>query len=95
MKPRITEKNLQDRIDWLNKLTGNPIEPYQGSENQYQTNVGNYHLDCAYGGVGLAQMVEGGGVTKIIGGFHPKREFLTLLNAYISGIEDAKKGKSV
>jgi len=90
MKPRITGKNLQDRVDWLNELTGNPIEPYQGRPQQYKTNIGNYHLDWAYGGIGLAQMVEGGGVTKIIGGFYPKREFLGLLNAYIDGIEVKK-----
>jgi len=36
-------------------------------------------------------MCEGGGVRKIIGGFYPKRELYELLNAYISGIEDAKE----
>lgn len=92
MTQRITEKDLQGRIDWLNKLTGNPKQPYnqrfEGGE--FTANPGNYHLDSAYGGYGLQQMCEGGGTRKIIGGFYPKRELYVLLNAYIDGIETAR-----
>ncbi len=85
---RITEKDLQARIDWLNKLTGNPAEPWSlGTGGGCVPNPGNYHLDSAYGGHGLQQMCEGGGTRKIIGGFYPKRELYNLINAYIDGVE--------
>jgi len=90
MAQRITEKDLQGRIDWLNSLTGHNLQPYGPKAGGYVANPGNYHLDSAYSGHGLAQMCEGGGVRKIIGGFYPKKELYELLNAYISGIEDAK-----
>jgi hypothetical protein len=89
MTQRITEKDLQGRIDWLNKLTNNPPDPYTTQKDLHVTpNPGNYHLDSAYGGHGLAQMSEGGGVRKVIGGFYPKKELMALLNAYIDGIQE-------
>ena len=92
MPNRITKRDLQARIDWLNKLTGNPLKPYQDTE-VLKANPGNYHLDSTYGGLWLAQMSKDGRIRKIIGGFYPKRELYEILNAYIAGIEDSKKGR--
>ena len=94
MSQRITEKQLEIRIAYLNRITGNPetmytkIKPATDKDTGYYLqNAGNYHLDSAYGGHGLAQMTENGGVTKIIGGFYPKKELYGLLNTYIAGIQ--------
>ena len=79
MTQRITEKDLHSRIDYLNKITGNAMEPYNISPAGCDPNPGNYHLDSAYGGHGLARMCESGGITKIIGGFYPKKELYGLI----------------
>ena len=85
---RITEKTLQLRIDRLNELTGNPIKTYsQINERKYIPNIGNFHLDFAYGGGALVQVTnKQGGVTGILSR-STKRELLGKLNAYIAGIE--------
>lgn len=82
---RITDKHLQARIDWLNKITGSPVEPYTDGKAQ----VGNYHLSHAYGGVCLHRMHnESGGVSSPLSSGHvPKRELSGLLDAFIKGIE--------
>lgn len=81
---RITDKHLQAKIDWLNKITGSPSEPYVGGKAQ----IGCYHLSHAYGGVCLHRMHnEGGGVTSPLSCGHvPKRELAGLLDAFIKGI---------
>lgn len=86
---RITEKMLQARIDYLNKITGNPATPY----TDRKANIGNYHLSSAYGGVNLNQMHnDGGGVTCPLGSYHrPKGELMRELDAFIAGFELARK----
>ena len=86
---RITEKTLQLRIDRLNELTGNPIKTYSriNERKSCSTNIGNFHLDFAYGGVALVQVTnKQGGVTAILSR-STKRELLGKLDAYIAGIE--------
>jgi hypothetical protein len=58
---------------------------------KFTANVGNYHLDWAYGGVALHRMQNtSGGVEDILRvGFVSKREMQKLLFAYIAGL-DAK-----
>lgn len=89
---RITEKQIQARIDYLNKLTGNPETPWTRLEDRNKANIGNYHLSGAYGGVCVNQMHnESGGVTCPLGSYHrPKRELFDALNAFIAGIEMRK-----
>lgn len=81
---RITDKHLQAKIDWLNKITGSPSEPYVGGKAQN----GCYHLSHAYGGVCLHRMHnESGGVSDVFScGHSPKRELAGLLDAFIKGI---------
>jgi hypothetical protein len=86
---RITEKMLKGSIDYLNKITGQPATPYTKIGDKFTANIGNYHLDCAYGGYQLAQIVtEGGGIRTITSGFCPKRELYYQIRAYIEGIEE-------
>lgn len=82
---RITDKHLQARIDYLNRITGSPASPYVGNVAQ----IGNYHLSHAYGGVALHRMFNNsGGVTEpLCTGHIPKRELMGLLSAFIAGIE--------
>lgn len=86
---RITENDLRAVIERLNKITNNNPAPYTRTDNGLVANVGNYHLDCAYGGYNLAQMVnEGGGIRNTFGcGYVPKKELYGLIHAYIRGIE--------
>jgi hypothetical protein len=86
---RITDKHLQAKIDWLNKITGSPVAPYIEGKAQ----IGNYHLSHAYGGVCLQRMHnESGGVSSPLSCGHiPKRELAGLLDAFIAGINTQKE----
>jgi len=91
---RITNKMLEAKIAYLNKITNNPVSSYSLDEGgKYKANVGNYHLSQAYGGVCVHQMAnEGGGVrTPIVHSHVKKRELFDKLCAFIDGIEYGKK----
>lgn len=95
MTTRITDRDLKNTIDRLNRITNQPTEPYSRDPQtgKLTANVGNYHLSGAYGGVCVHQMVnEGGGVrTPISTGYTTKRDLYNQLHAYIRGIEVAGK----
>ena len=94
---RITQKDLEYLVKRINEVTGSPISTCtkrvddRGSAfgHQYSWNIGNYHLDYAYGGVKLSQMVsEGGGITNISDmGYGTKRELYNWMRAFLAGIE--------
>lgn len=88
---RITQKNLETSVAMLNRITGSPQETYTRVDGKYRANIGNYHLDGAYGGWKLVRIVsEGGGITDVLHcGFVSKRELFNLMGAYIAGL-DAK-----
>lgn len=90
---RITEAHLKAKVDWLNKMTGNPTDPYtRGADGHHKANIGNYHLSHAYGGVCLHQMAnEGGGVRDIFNCGHiTKRDLAERISAYMLGLEHSK-----
>ena len=91
---RISIKDLEQLVTVLNNRTNNPVEPYtrtvdDAGKSVFKSNIGNYHLDGAYGGYKLAQIVnEGGGIKDVLYcGFTTKKELHGLIQAYISGIE--------
>ena len=89
---RITQKMLERQVDRLNKLTGNSLKPWTRNESgKYCAQIGNFHIEGAYGGVSLFQMEkEPGGVHDIFRTGHiPKRELYGLINAYMEGIDYA------
>jgi hypothetical protein len=90
---RITRKDLDGAINRLNRITGNEPEPHRKEGDKWVTNLGNFHISCAYGGVALHQMMnEAGGVKDIFGQGHmPMRELYNLIHAYLKGIEFARK----
>ena len=87
---RITAAMLEKKVTRLNLLTGNPPEPYtKRPDGKYVSNIGNYHISGAYGGVALEQMVgTSGGVRSVFScGYVSKRELYGLINAYIEGVK--------
>ena len=87
MSDRITNKHLECTIARINRMTGNNESAYSKVSGKLRGNIGNYHLDQAYGGVSLVQMVsESGGVTVVIGR-GTKRELHDKMQAFIAGIE--------
>lgn len=93
MAYRITEAHLKAKVEWLNKMTGNPTDPYARDDSGHlKANIGNYHISHACGGVCLHQMVnEGGGVRDIFNCGHiTKRDLAERISAYMLGIEHGK-----
>jgi hypothetical protein len=86
---RITEKMLQIRVDHLNKITGSPESPWTRDESGAHSNIGNFHLSHAYGGVSLHRMSnEQGGVSDVFSSGHvPKRELFDKICAFIDGYQ--------
>lgn len=84
---RIKEADLKRLVDQLNKVTGNPMETWRkNKEGKGESAIGNYHIDYAYGGVALHQIMGlGGGVNDIFGGHMPKRELYEKIQAYKQG----------
>ena len=89
---KITMRDLEGAVSTLNRITGQPPEPYtKTGACEHVANVGNYHLDGAYGGWQLSQLVnEHGGARDVLSSGHvPKRELYSLIWAFIKGIETA------
>jgi len=86
---RITQRNLESVVKIINRTTGNPLTPYSKATEGRGANVGNYHLDYAYGGVKLVQMCnESGGIRDTLRcGYTTKRRLYDLMNAYLEGLE--------
>jgi hypothetical protein len=86
---RITEKQLESLVQWVNELTNSPATSYTRAEDgKLSANIGNYHLYYAYGGVNLHRMTNtGGGVNTPLGeGTRTKRELFNQLHAFINGL---------
>lgn len=85
----ITNKHLEGLIDRINIVTKNPTTSWTKFKNgNIKPNIGNYHLDEAYGGVALHQMVnEQGGVDDIFNsGYMTKRDLYNRLSAFLKGL---------
>lgn len=94
---RITNKMLEAKAAYLNKITNSPLTPYSKTESgKFKANIGNYHISYAYGGACVHRIMnEGGGVTTPIAyGRIKKRELFDKLCAYIDGIEYGKQLKN-
>lgn len=90
---RITNRDLEDLVAIINRITNSPEvswERHKLTDGRLisKSNIGNYHLSYAYGGVSLHRMSnESGGVsTPINSGHVSKRELYNLMQAYISGL---------
>jgi hypothetical protein len=85
---RVTMKDLEYLVSEINRLTGSPTEPYTKTESGYKANIGNFHLDGAYGGWQLQRMenLDGGTSQPLGDGFYSKRELATRLKMFINGL---------
>ncbi len=91
---RITKQDLENAIDRLNATAGTPTEPWaKDKAGKFRANIGNYHLDGAYGGWKFTQHVnEGGGCNNPTAmGFETKRDCLAMINAFTAGLTSAKQ----
>jgi hypothetical protein len=90
---RITLKLLETKVDYLNRLTDSPLEPYTRDGDRFRPNPNHYQLGQAYGGVELQRIFnEGGAVsTPLNTGHVPKRELAVLIDAYTKGIESEQQ----
>ena len=90
---RITNKDLEGVVKRLNRITNNPEASYVRTEDgKLVAQIGNYHIDSAYGGVSLAQMqTEGGGIRRVIdSGYTTKKDLFNQIHAYINGLMDCE-----
>ena len=87
---QITRKDLDHLVNMINRATKSPMEPYTKGENgKFTSNIGNYHLSWAYGGVCLERMEnESGGISSVINsGFTTKRDLYNRMRAFLDGLQ--------
>lgn len=90
---RITQKDLERVVKSLNIVTGSPTESYRMETGKYVSNINNYHLDMAYGGVKLVRMDnESGGIREVLHtGFTTKRDLYRQMQSFVLGIQEVAK----
>jgi len=91
---RITQADLEQCCRVLNSGCGYDLEPHGSDEDgKYKPNPNVYHLDYAYGGVALGQMMPTGSGSRRIsnGGFGTKRELYTFMTGMIQGFDAGAK----
>jgi hypothetical protein len=89
MTDRITMQNLESVVARINRMTNSPAESWSTlPDGKHVSNVGNFHLDGAYGGYALHRMANtAGGVNDVLRiGHVSKRELYSAMFAYIEGI---------
>lgn len=80
MAHRITGKQLKAQIDIIN-----------GMLKLEQTDIGSIRYAGAYGGHGVHQLVNGvGGVSDLMGGYHPAHEAYRFLSGMIAALRIVK-----
>ena len=86
---RVTESQLAAVVARINRMTNSPQSAYVQVNGEYQAQIGNFHLDHAYGGVSLFRMSNpSGGVSDVFQiGHVSKRELLGAMFAFIRGLE--------
>jgi len=89
----ITKEHLENKIELLNEITNSPSSPYTTINGKLKSNINNYHLAGAYGGVTVHRMANpGGGVYTPFGcGYVTKKELYIRLTSFIDGYELAKE----
>ncbi len=88
---RITNADLDRLVDRINTVTDSPMTPYSKPEkpgDRFTANLGNYHINGAYGGVQLVRMGNnGGGISTIsTNGYETKRQLYTWMTAFLAGL---------
>ena len=79
-------------VDRLNRVTDSPLGYNTNVDGKFNANIGNFHIDSAYGGVSLYRTVStSGGVSDVFRmGHTTKRELYHCMHALLTGIEIAE-----
>jgi hypothetical protein len=88
LEMKITRAFVERQLERLNITAGTPLTPYTANPDGKgcTSNVGNYHLDNAYGGYSLQRICEGGGSTPAFThGYFPLKEVSNQIHAYTEG----------
>ena len=83
---RITENDLKHKIIYLNELMGHHITAYSVVGDTIKPNPHVYHLDVAYSGYALDQMMPTGTGVRQVFSRTTKRELYNQICAFIQGI---------
>ena len=86
---RTTRKQLEFLCERINNAKKTPLAPYERIDGSLVGQIGNFHLNGAYGGVSLHQtMNEGGGVRDVFSCGHvTKRDLYNRMSAYLVACE--------
>jgi len=82
---RVTDSQLHAVVNRLNNMTGSPTESYRRTPDGIVANIGNFHLDYAYGMVRLVRMHNAGGGINVVTQYGTKRKCLEEMHAFESG----------
>lgn len=96
MADRITAGMLEQLCRVVNSHTDlgpNPLLWTRDDAGNNVATVGAFYIDGAYGGVSLVQIMnEDGGVRDVLGSGHvTKRELYDRIQAYLRGVDDARR----
>jgi hypothetical protein len=86
---RKTLKEIEDLVFRINQTAGTPLAPYAKDQEtgQIKSQKGNFHLDFAYGGVALHEMLgDVGGVNDVFHGHYTKNAMHLLLWGFLQGM---------
>tara|TARA_R100001082_G_scaffold60183_1_gene33455 strand:+ start:98 stop:379 length:282 start_codon:yes stop_codon:yes gene_type:complete len=90
---RITNTNLQYKIDTINELLGYDKKPNKFLNGKLKANVGTFYISKAYGGYRIEQICNEGGGCIDISYRGTKKECYYWAKGIIEGIKQANKMK--
>lgn len=98
-RTRITNADLQQQVNTLNRITGNPLQGYTPTSPNGMSRalIGHYYIDAAYGGVKLVQIVNPyGGVTEPLGGgYTTRRDLYGRIGAMLAGVRVVQENPKI
>ena len=84
---RIRKEDIQRRLDYLNQLTGSPLEEFHTIGAIDIPNCGHYKLYGSSRALGLYRITSADGTMTQVIDYEEPHELLPLLNAFIQGVE--------
>ena len=84
---RITIKQIDAVIEWLNNELERPQEPYGKDENgKLKAQIGNFHMYSAYGKYGLHETQNEQGGVKTVVELGTKKELFNAIHRLLDGV---------
>lgn len=84
---RISQSDLQYKIDTINELLGYNKKPYSSKDGKLKANKGTFYVGQAYGGYRIEQICNEGGGCRDISYRGTKKECYFYAKGIIEGIE--------